>query len=159
MNNTLILNKEIDFPASKESIWNLLTNPEMTRQYMFGCEVLSEWKQGSSITWKGKSENGKEVTYVKGEIIEILKGEKVTFSMLDPNMGIEDVPENYVNLTYNLEKSEDSTRLRLIQGDFATVENGKKRYEEAIKGWEMVFPLMEKIITDQITKSENKRVL
>lgn len=148
MNKTMIIKEEIDFNFSKKQVWNLLTNPEITKQYMYGCEVLSEWKVGSPIIWKGITEDGTEVIYVKGEIIEIEKEKKVTFTMFDPNKGMEDKLENYVNLTYELQKLKNGTKLILTQGDFSKAENGKDRYEESSKGWEMVLPIMKKVISE-----------
>ena len=148
MNKTMIIKEEIDFKFSKKQVWNLLTNPEITKQYMYGCEVLSEWKVGSPIIWKGITEDGAEVIYVKGEIIEIEKEKKVTFTMFDPNKGMEDKLENYVNLTYELQKLKNGTKLILTQGDFSKAENGKNRYEESSKGWEMILPIMEKVISE-----------
>ncbi|MEM7484607.1 MAG: SRPBCC domain-containing protein [Bacteroidota bacterium] len=67
----MVIKKEVLLKVNKEKVWSLLTNPEMTKQYMFGCEVLSDWNLGNKIIWKGLTEDGKEVIYVKGEIIEI----------------------------------------------------------------------------------------
>lgn len=140
------IEKEIQFNVKKEKIWKLLTDPKMTKQYMFGCEVLSKWEIDSPIFWKGYTEEGKEVTYVKGKIIECERGNKVTFTMFDPNLGIEDIPENYLNLTYELTEINNKTVLKLTQENFDIVANGKKRYEESLKGWEMVIPIMKQLI-------------
>ena len=148
MNKIMIIKEEIDFDFSEKKVWDLLTNPEITKQYMYGCEVLSEWKVGNLIIWKGITEDGTEVIYVKGEIIGIEKGKKVSFTMFDPNKGMEDKLENYVNLTYELQKLKNGTKLILTQGDFSKAENGKDRYEEASKGWQMVFPIMKKVISE-----------
>lgn len=145
-NKIMIIKKEIQFNANKEEIWNLLTNPKMTKQYMFGCEVLSDWNVGNKIIWKGYTEDGKEVIYVKGEITEIIQGEKVSFTMFDPNIGIKDIPENYVNLTYELTELENRTRLTIVQGDFSGAENAEKRFAESKGGWDMVIPLMKKLV-------------
>jgi uncharacterized protein YndB with AHSA1/START domain len=142
----MIIKKEVTFNAPSEKIWDLVTNPEMTKQYMFGCEVLSDWNVGSQIIWKGLTEDGKEVVYVKGEITEITQGEKVSFTMFDPNIGIKDVPENYVNLTYALTALDNGSILTIIQGDFSGAENAEKRFEESKGGWDMVIPLMKKLI-------------
>jgi len=144
-NEIMIIEKEVQFDVSKEKVWNLLTNPEFTKEYMFGCEVISDWKVGDSIIWKGLTEDGKEIIYVKGSIIEVEQGRKVTFTMFDPNMELDDIPENYLNLTYELKEKGNSTILKLTQGNFATVGDGKKRYEESLKGWEMVIPIMKQI--------------
>jgi hypothetical protein len=31
-----------------------MTNPEIIKQYMFGTNVISDWKEGSPIVWKGE---------------------------------------------------------------------------------------------------------
>lgn len=144
----MTIRKELYFNASKDEVWNLLTNPEMTKQYMFGCEVISDWKIGSLINWKGKAEDGSAIIYVKGEVLEYLEAEKVCFSMLDPNMGLKDIPENYVNLCYELKKENDGTRLIIIQGSFEGVENAESRYEESKQGWEMILPIMQSLLED-----------
>ncbi|WP_106793209.1 SRPBCC domain-containing protein [Aquimarina sp. Aq78] len=142
----MMIEKEIQFNANKEKVWGLLTNPTITKQYMYGCEVISDWEVESLILWKGQTEDGKEVTYVKGKIVECKKGELVTFTMFDPNMEIEDIPENYLSLTYDLKEKNNKTILKLTQGNFATVALGEKRYKESLKGWEMVIPIMKQIV-------------
>ncbi|MEO0583290.1 MAG: SRPBCC domain-containing protein [Bacteroidota bacterium] len=141
----MIIRKTVEFKARKEQVWDLLTNPEMTKQYMFGCEVLSEWTIGSPIIWKGKTEDGQEIIYVKGAITAIEKGESVSFTMLDPNMGMEDIPENYADLTYEVAKSESGTTFRLTQ-DFEGTAKAEKRYEESLGGWDMIIDLMKKLV-------------
>ncbi len=146
MKKPMVIKEVITFKSDLKRVWNLVTNPEMTKQYMFGCEVLSDWKIGSPIIWKGKTEDGKEVIYVKGEIIEYEKEKKVTFSTFDPNMGITDILTNYVNLTYEVISQENGCKLIITQGDFQGVDNSEKRFEEAKQGWKMVIPMMKKII-------------
>jgi len=140
----MIIKKTVDFKANKKQVWDLLTNPKKTKQYMFGCEVLSDWTIGSQIIWKGKTEDGQEIIHVKGEITEVKKGEKVSFTMLDPNIGIKDIPENYVKLTYELSESESGTFFQLTQ-DFEGTENAEKRYQESATGWDMVIDVMKKL--------------
>lgn len=45
---TIILNAEIS------TVWDALTKPQWTKRYMFGVEVISDWKVGSPILWKGR---------------------------------------------------------------------------------------------------------
>lgn len=141
----MIVQKSIAFQASKAQVWDLLTNPALTQQYMFGCEVLSDWQVGSAVNWKGKNEAGEDVVFVKGVVTEIVEGEKVTFTMLDPNVGIVDIPENYAKLTYWLETMAEGTTLHLTQ-DFTGTENGQQRYEESLGGWDHVIGLMKKLV-------------
>ena len=146
MSTPKIIKLEVTFEASKTEVWNLLTNPEMTQQYMFGCEVLSDWNVGSPIHWKGKTEDGQEIVYVKGEVREYESFQKVTFTMFDPNMGLKDIPENYVNLTYALEETPQGTLLKITQGDYIGAEDAQKRFEDSLKGWEMVIPMMKNLL-------------
>ncbi len=122
----MIIKEEVLFKSKIEQVWDLLINPEMTKQYMFGCEVISDWKVGSPVHWKGKTEDGKEVIYVKGEVLEYEEGIKLSSNTFDPTSGMKDIPENYVNLTYELKQVPEGTFLRITQGDFANAEDGKK---------------------------------
>lgn len=146
MNESLTINKEVLFNASQDQVWDLLTNPAMTQQYMFGCEVLSDWELGSQILWKGKTEDGQDIIYVQGEILSIEPGTSVSFTMFDPNLGLADIPANYASLTYTLAASDEGTVLSLLQGYDEGAENAQKRYEESLKGWDMVIPMMQKLV-------------
>lgn len=149
MSKKMIVEEEVLFKASIKEVWNLIINPEMTKQYMFGCEVFSDWKIGSPVYWKGQTEDGKEVIYVKGEVLEFQEGMKVTTTTFDPSSGIKDIPENYVNLTYQLKEVVEGTLLTIIQGDFAGAEKGRKRYEESKTGWkDIVIPIMKKLLRE-----------
>ena len=145
-NNPMIIKKSISIKAKVKTVWNALTNPEITKQYMYGCAVISDWKLGSPIYWNGTTEDGQEITYVKGTIETIDSPNQVQFSMFDPNSGLADVPENYVSLSYNVVAQDDDTTLfSLEQGDYATVENSSKRYEESIQGWDFVLPVLKEL--------------
>ena len=148
MNTPMIIKEEVIFKADENTVWDLITNPKKTKQYMFGCEVLSDWKIGSPILWKGKTENGNEIIYVKGNIINFKKNKKVSFTMFDPNIGIADIPENYIELCYEVAKIESGTLLTITQGDFNGTENAEKRFEESKQGWKMVIPLMKKLLNE-----------
>ncbi len=145
MDRSLIIEKEVIFNTNKNQVWDLLTNPNMTKQYMFGCSVVSNWEIGSPILWIGKTEENEDITYVKGIVSEFIKEEKVSFSMLDPNLGIKDIPKNYAQMTYKLTEINDSTRLILSQ-DFRGTDHAEKRYKESSEGWDIVIKAMKKIL-------------
>lgn len=93
--------------ADAKSLWQVLTEPWFTKEYMFNCEVKSDWKTGSSITWQGNFE-GYEA-YQKGEILDIVPLERMKYSTFDPNFGLEDKPENYIHVSYILKELANST--------------------------------------------------
>lgn len=146
MHTPMMIIEEIAFKANKDTVWNLITNPKMTKKYMFGCEVISNWEIGSPIEWKTTLDNNMPITYVKGTIIKYSERDNVSFTMFDPTMGIPDIPENYITLSYQIIEKETGCLLKITQGDFQNTENAVKRFEESKQGWQMVIPLMKKLL-------------
>ena len=54
MNNNIIAKTSITINASKANVWNALINPEAIQKYMFGTNVVSDWKEGDAIIWRGE---------------------------------------------------------------------------------------------------------
>src|SRR5437870_4697257 len=106
MSNELIFKKSITINAPPSDVWEALTNPVLTKKYMFNCEAISDWKEGSSLIWKG-AEDGK--IYVKGKIEKIIPQKLFRYTVISPER--EDKPENYTTVTYELTQENGSTRL------------------------------------------------
>lgn len=146
--NPLIVKNEIFIHASPSIVWDALTNPEQTKKYMFGCETLSDWKQGSPLLWKMIQE-GKEFIPVKGYIVNIIPDKKLVYTTFDPHSTIQDIPENYLLVTYDLLPKDDGTLLIVTQGDFNSVADGPKRYKEAFNngdGWNPILIEIKKLL-------------
>jgi len=141
----MIIHETVHFKANKTEVWDLLTNPAKTQQYMFGSEVVSNWKVGDLIEWKGKTDTGEIITFVKGEVVAYAAENSITQTMFDPHMGLDDIPENYAKLTYSLIENETGTTLQITQ-DFTGVDQAKKRFEESKKGWPMVIQAMKEML-------------
>jgi uncharacterized protein YndB with AHSA1/START domain len=132
----------IDAPAAK--VWDILVNPEQTKKYMFGCEALSDWKQGSPLIWKMIYE-GKDFIPVKGIIVSIEPEKRLEYTVIDPNSAIEDIPENYLTVIYELFTDNNQTVLTVTQGDYAKVADGEKRYQDSYNNGEGWNPIMVEI--------------
>ena len=113
MKENLTANASISLDATPSKVWEALTNPKLIKQYMFGTEVTSDWKEGNPITWKGeyKGKSYKD----KGVIKKIKMNKILQHTYLSGMSGKEDKPENYVTVTYKLSKDYDKTRLTLTQ--------------------------------------------
>lgn len=146
MSTPLIVKNSIAINATPDRVWDALINPEQTKKYMFGCETVSDWKPGSALLWKGNYE-GKEMVFVKGNILSIETGRFLSYSTIDPNSGIADIPENYLTVTYALTSQNGQTVLTVTQGDYATVGDGEKRYQETIDGggWDPILNEIKKL--------------
>jgi uncharacterized protein YndB with AHSA1/START domain len=128
------------FRASAATVWHALTDKETIRQYFFGTEATSDWKAGSKLTftgvWEGKTYED------KGTILESQPGKKLKYSYWSSFSGTEDKPENYANITYQLEEKGDTTYLTIIQDGIANEE----AREHSRQNWTMVMDGMKKIV-------------
>lgn len=145
MEQPLFVTNSITINAPASAVWDALVNPLKTKQYMFGCEAVSDWKPGSELLWKGLA-NDQEVIFVKGYIISTDPGKHLEYTTFDPNdSSMADVPENYLHVVYDLREENGHTILTASQGDFRTVAKGKERYEEVFNGGLGWTPILEKI--------------
>ena len=140
MSQKLIIKKSISISAPIEKVWDALTNPALTPKYMYGCAIESGWKVGDEVLWKI---DGKVI--VKGYVVQMDPGKHLEYTTFDPNMGLKDIPANNINVTYTLTSQEGSTLLEVTQGDFAKADNGKKRYEDSVGGWDQVLQALKEL--------------
>ena len=115
----------IKAPTSK--VWDALTQPELIKQYFFGTYASSDWKEGSPITFTGEWE-GKHYEE-KGTILKVRKGKMLRYNFWSSMSGMEDKPENYVIVTYELEYKKNETDLTVTQQNIPT-EEMKEHSEE-----------------------------
>lgn len=145
--NELIVKNTIAINAPILTVWDTLVNPEQTKKYMFGCETVSDWQQGSTLEWKMDYE-GKDFVAVKGTIVEIVPGKYLAYTTIDPNSAIEDIPENYLTVTYSLAEENGETIFTVTQGDYNKVADGERRYLEAYnngEGWNPILTEIKKV--------------
>lgn len=134
----------IEIHAPVAEVWDMLVNPQQTKKYMFGCETVSDWKPGSPLLWRGHYE-GKDMVFVKGIVKEIEPPVKLTYTVIDPNAAMEDIPANYLNVHYELAETDGITTLTVRQDGFEGAADGEKRYQDVYNnglGWS---PLLEQI--------------
>lgn len=139
---------KISIHAAPEAIWDALINPEKTKVYMFGCETVSDWKEGSDLLWRGNYE-GKEMVFVKGKILAIEPRKKLVYTVFDPFASYPDIPANYLNVTYTLEQQGDDTILTVRQDGFESAAEGEKRYEDVSnkgEGWNPILIQIKELV-------------
>lgn len=129
---------QVNAPAAK--VWEALTKPQLIKQYLFGTEAVSDWKEGSPVTYSGTWE-GKP--YEDKGIIKKAIPEKLLQSTYWSNMsGTEDKPENYVLVTYALEENNGKTLLTITQDNCKT-EESKNQSEQ---NWKMVLEKLKQVV-------------
>lgn len=147
MEKPLVVKSVIEINAPISSVWDALVNPQKTKIYMFGCETVSDWKVGSELLWRGSYE-GKEMVFVKGKIIAIEPKKLLKYTVIDPFAAYPDIPENYLNVTYELLEQGLQTILIVLQDGFETAAEGEKRYKDVYnngKGWNPILVEIKKV--------------
>ena len=128
----------IGAPAAK--VWDALVNPQMIRQYMFGTTVVSDWREGSPISWKGEWKG--RAYEDKGRILKIEPGRLLQYSHYSPLSGVPDAPENHHTVTIELTGGGAQTRVSLSQDNNA---NDEAR-EHSEKNWKMMLEDLKKLL-------------
>jgi hypothetical protein len=107
---------------------------------MSGTDVVSEWKEGSPITWKGEWE-GKQFED-RGVILRIKPERVLRYSHFSPLSGVPDTPENYHTVTIELSGEGEYTRVSLSQDNNPT---GQAR-DHSQKNWEMMLSGLKQVL-------------
>ena len=128
----------INAPASR--VWEALTTPEIVKQFLFGTEVISDWKKGSSITYKGILH---EKSYEdKGTILNVVPEKLFEYTIWSSMAGTLDIPENYKKITYELTPENGGTKLIITQSNNPT--DGEKRHADW--SWDLITKNLKKLL-------------
>jgi uncharacterized protein YndB with AHSA1/START domain len=101
--------------ASSERVFDLLTNPQLTKLWQHGRELITEWKTGEPIRFRTEWTGGLLEQW--GTVLEIRPNELVKYNLFTPRPGDEDRIENYCTTSYVLTSENDHTRVEIIQED------------------------------------------
>lgn len=140
MNKDLIARASVTINASSAEVWNALVNPEAIKQYMFGTNVITDWREGSAIRWKGEWQ-GKPYED-KGVILQFKPERTLQYSHFSPLSGLPDKPESYHTVTTELMGEGTQTRVLLTQDNNPT----EQAHEHSEKNLEMMLTTLKKFL-------------
>jgi uncharacterized protein YndB with AHSA1/START domain len=136
----LVVNLSITVNAPVAKVWAALISPNMIKKYLFGTDVVSDWKQGSPIVFRGEWQ-GK--TYEdKGVILRLEPERLIQYSHWSNLSGLPDTPENYHVITFELAGEGSGTRLSLSQDNNPDEESR----EHSRKNWAMVLATFKRLL-------------
>lgn len=130
----------INAPAAK--VWGALTTPALIKEYFFGTNTKTDWKVGSPIVFEGEYEGKKY--HDKGTILENIPNKKLKYSYWSSMSGIEDKPENYADVTYELREKDNKTELLITQENIPDEKMREHSEENWMKVMEGLKALVEK---------------
>ena len=113
VDNSLVAKASTKIKAPAAKVWRALVTPEEIERYMFGTTVVSDWKEGAPISWKGEWK-GKRYED-KGTILRFEPERVLSYSHFSPLAGLPDRPENYHTVTIELAEQGAQTEVTLTQ--------------------------------------------
>lgn len=131
MGQDLVADARTTIDAPVAVVWDALVNPASIRAYMFGTTVVSDWKVGSPITWKGEWKG--KAYEDKGRILIMRPTEELSYSHYSPLSGLPDVPENHHKVTFRLYAQGPRTVVTITQDNNAD-EDARKHSAEMWSG-------------------------
>ncbi len=128
----------IQAPASQ--VWEALTDPQLIKQYFFGSDIVTDWKVGSPILYRGEWQGRRYED--KGKIVAVEPEKRLVTTHWSPLAGVPDVPENYHTVTYLLSERDGGTDVTILQDNKAT-EDEKMHSEQ---NWQMVLAGLKSLV-------------
>jgi uncharacterized protein YndB with AHSA1/START domain len=132
--------------APRTKIWDALIMPELVKQYFFGTNLVTDWKIGAPMVFRGQWE-GKDYED-RGTVLsfEPLKG--LSFNYWSAFSGIEDKPDLRQIVTYRLDDVD--AKAAGVAGIKITVEQSnvdtQERADHSAKNWQGVMQGLKKLV-------------
>jgi len=101
--------------VSAEQVWDAITNPEKVKAWQYGSELITDWKVGNEIRFKSEWEG--QIFKQWGTVLEFIPYKTLRYNLFAPRPDLEDSPENYFKMEYQLTEKEHGTELKIIQQD------------------------------------------
>ncbi len=110
--------KTININAPVAKVWEAITTPTLIKEWLFDTpiEVISDWKEGSSMIFKGRWQNRPYED--KGTIQKYEPGKMLRYSFWSHLSQLPDVPENYTIIEFSLVPGGEHTEVTLTQSNF-----------------------------------------
>ena len=129
---------KIDVPIHR--VWEALTTPSLIKQWFFGVNTETDWKEGSAIVHRGEYQGHPYED--KGTILKVDPPRLFVHSHWSPLSGIPDAPENYQQVSWELSEREGRTTLTIKEFNLPS-EEAKATSEQA---WQAVLSNLKKLL-------------
>lgn len=140
--------RSIIINALSAEVWKTITDPESIKKYFFGTNVKTDWKVGSPITYWGTFK-GKDYED-KGKITKVEKEKRLEHTHWSSLSGMEDLPENYFDIIYELEEKENHTVLAITQVGLTSEDS----YKSSAETWEGVLQRLKELVEKDVVANQ-----
>ncbi|MEL7529710.1 MAG: SRPBCC domain-containing protein [Bacteroidota bacterium] len=135
----LSIHHRITIQATPAQLWDALINPAKIKQYLYGTEAVSDWQAGASIVFQGEYEG--QAYRDHGIIQEFVPEQKFSYTYWTQFSALEDKPENYALVSFEITPSENACLLSLSQKGFVSEE--ARQHSDA--GWPSILEMIAKV--------------
>jgi uncharacterized protein YndB with AHSA1/START domain len=101
--------------APRDVVWAAVTLPHFVQLWQYGSELTTDWTVGGPIRFRAEWQG--ETFEQWGTVLEYDAPVRLRYSLFAPRSGLEDRPENYFTMTYELSDVDGGTRVTFIQQD------------------------------------------
>ena len=138
MVNDLVVTRSVVLNATPARVWEALTHPGMTKEYLYNLEIQSDWAKGSEVRWTGDY-HGRPVDE-HGKILDLVPGRLIKYSGFDRLVEGDPLRDGDVYVTHELIPYGSGTKLLTTIEHF---EGDAARAELAADEWD--FEIMPKL--------------
>jgi uncharacterized protein YndB with AHSA1/START domain len=132
--------ESVTIGAPIRRVWEALTTPDLIKQWFFGVDTETDWKEGSPIVHRGEYQGRPYED--KGKILEIEPPRLLVHSHWSPVSGLPDAPENYERVSWELSERDDGTELTIRESNLAS-EEARATSEQS---WRLVLENLKKLL-------------
>jgi len=136
----LSIQHSIKIEATPAQVWDALINPAKIKQYLYGTEVISDWQEGADIVFQGAWEGQSYRDH--GKITRFVPEQAFAYSYWTTFSGLEDIPENYALISFEITPSENACLLTLNQKGF----KNEEARDHSDAGWPSILEGIAKLV-------------
>ncbi|GHS86138.1 hypothetical protein AGMMS50218_05440 [Actinomycetota bacterium] len=104
---------EVHVDAVPEAVWRALTDPALVREYFFGTTLVTDWRVGSPIVYRGEWEG--RAYEDRGTVLEVDRPRRLVTDYFSPSSGLPDEPGNHQRVTYEVAPEDGGSRVTIVQ--------------------------------------------
>ncbi len=130
----------ITVQALRSKVWDALTKPEWVKQYFFGTTLVTHWKVGSDIVFRGEWDG--KAYEDKGTVLTFEPMTHLSYNYWSNFCGHEDLPHLRQIITYHLEETPQGIQVRIDQTNIESQEKA----EHSKNNWNTVLAGLKKVV-------------
>lgn len=122
--------------APRAAVWRALTEPAIVKQYFFGTDLVTDWKVGSPLFFRGEYD-GKPYED-RGTVLAFEPERSLSYDYWSSMSGHEDKAELRHRIAYELAERDGGTEVVIRQSNVDTAE----RAAHSAENWKTVLAAM-----------------